>query len=152
MIPVYLYLVGSGLVGFGFWIGRVSGRSAERHDRESILGDVERIRAAYAIAALPAQQGTLAENRLELTATPHVPQVEESWPLLWRVLWPVLLFAAHFWWTPVGVGLDRAAVWLWGFLGRRERHWWNDYNTGAHRLVTPEQQRREWVGELVGTT
>lgn len=163
MIPIYLYLVGSSLVGFGFWIGRASGRSSERHDRDRVIDDVVRIRGAY--AQLPAQQGTLAENRrrLELTTTPHVPEVEESWPLAWRVCWPVLLFVARFWWTPAGERVDRTVGWLYGFLGPRERRWWTDYNTGTHRIEDAAQECSVWeilaaldwetpeVGELVGT-
>lgn len=42
-----------------------------------------------------------------------------DWPIGWRIVWPVLVFVANFWHTPIGERIDRAAVWL----GRYEPSW-----------------------------
>jgi hypothetical protein len=60
-----------------------------------------------------------------------------QWPLSWRVLWPVLLFVAHFWYTPAGNRVDRAAVWL----GRHERRWFR-HHKHATRVLHGEAERR----------
>jgi len=63
----------------------------------------------------------------EVEPPPHTggPAGSISWPLSWRLLWPVLLFVAQFWHTPIGERIDRIAssprlYWLLGPMARWE--------------------------------
>ena len=104
---------------------------------------------------LPVQLGTLPEHQRRLplrfgevtdeTLVEVSGEPEEDWPRSWRLLWPVLLFAAHFWWTPAGVRVDRTVVASWAFLGRYEPRWFYDEPAPRHaaaRDLDGEAERR----------
>lgn len=66
------------------------------------------------------------------------PEFDVPWPRWWRLLWPVLLFAAHFWYTPTGVRLDRLCV----ALGRRERRYFAQHRHATNALEGEAERRR----------
>lgn len=140
MIPIYLYLVGSSLVGFGFWIGRTSGRAAEQRYRDGVIDDVVRIRTSYVPieAPLPPQLGTLPEHqrRLAIAAAP------EPTPVTQRKPWLVTTLAYRK--AQLLVALDRVVSPLRSSTGRhRAEDMPRLYGTVAQRRHSAAEHQRE---------
>lgn len=139
MIPLYLYLVGSSLVGFGFWLGRTSGRASEQRNREQIIDDVVRRRMGWRDTdALPVQLGTLPEHqrRLAITAAP------EPTPAPQRQPWLVTTLAYRR--AQALVALDRLVAPLRTSTGRhRAEDMPRLYGTVAQRRHSVAEQQRE---------
>lgn len=114
--------------------------SVARGDRSGLASP-----AAGSHEATAARTSGNAAPTMEEETPPHAGGAAgPSWPRSWRLLWPALLFAARFWWTPTGVAVDRAVVASWAFLGRYEPRFFHDEPAARHAApdLDGEAERR----------